>query len=232
MKFPILQSSPTIKVALDLLGAHLCSKAEDGTLLMGKIVETEAYLGLQDPACHSYHGKKTERVRPFYLPAGHAYVYLIYGMHHCFNVVTGDENTPEAVLIRAVEPLAGQEVMQTRRKKQLALDLCSGPGKLAQAFGIGAHFNGHPLDQPPLWIQKPPVPVKERLLVSSRVGLPEKKASTQWPLRFSLENSFVSPAALRQPAFSEGPPGLREQLLHHLKGKEWSWPSGAQITPQ
>lgn len=104
---PIDPRTPTEEVARALLGAVLHRRLDDGTLLAGRIVETEAYLGLRDDACHSFHGRRTARVRSLYLPAGAAYVYLIYGIHLCLNVVTGDEQRPEAVLVRALAPLAG-----------------------------------------------------------------------------------------------------------------------------
>jgi len=123
----------TVSVARELLGQVLVRVLPDGLSLFGQIVETEAYLGLEDPACHSFGGRLSPRTQTLYLRGGYSYVYFIYGMYHCFNVVTGDENTPEAVLIRAVQPLEGLEAMwRVRSKAQKDRDLCSGPGKLCQ----------------------------------------------------------------------------------------------------
>ncbi len=220
MKFPFMQSHPTIQVAIDLLGAVLCRRDESGHLLKGRIVETEAYLGLTDPACHSFHAQRTRRVEALYRPAGHSYIYMIYGMYYCFNVVTQDESTPEAVLVRAVEPLSGIEIMKARRKKSSLKDLCTGPGKLAQAFDLGPELNGHPLGQPPLWIEKAPTRPKETLLVSARIGLSKKEASSFWPLRFYLEGAMVSPAKPAAASYHEATQ-LEAKLTQVLSGRPW-----------
>jgi DNA-3-methyladenine glycosylase len=204
MAFPFAPATPTVDVARALLGTTLWRELPDGTRLAGRVVETEAYLGLTDPAAHSFHGRRTARVASMYLPAGHAYVYRIYGLHHCLNVVTGDASRPEAVLIRALAPLTGLERM--RRHRGFAdrggdpddgadarhvgpgapgdVALCSGPAKLVQALAIGPGLDGHPLDRPPLWLEVgPPVGAGE-VAVGPRVGLSERVASQAWPLRF------------------------------------------------
>ncbi|MCL1991492.1 MAG: DNA-3-methyladenine glycosylase [Spirochaetes bacterium] len=127
---------PTIELAKALLGTHLVLGD-----LRGKIVETEAYLHEGDPACHASRGL-TARNAPMFGPAGRTYVYFIYGMYHCLNVTSAKEGVGEAVLIRALEPLAGLDLMRERRKTQKIENLCSGPGKLTLAFGINmAHNN-------------------------------------------------------------------------------------------
>lgn len=194
---PFDTDTPTEQVALDLLGAVLHRRTADGALLSGRIVETEAYLGLRDDACHSFHGKRTARVRSLYLPAGAAYVYRIYGIHLCLNVVTGDERRPEAVLIRALRPLAGQETMRRHRGAGIAdARLCDGPGKLCQALGVEPGFDGHRLEQPPLWIEPAAEPVTtDQVVVTARVGLSARLVSYAWPLRFHLlGESHVSKA--------------------------------------
>ena len=140
---PLKQSffmKDTVWAAERLLGCLLVRHTKQG-VLAGRIVETEAYLGLNDPSCHSFKGRRTPRTETMYLPGGYSYVYFTYGMHHCFNVVTGGASAPEAVLIRALEPLTGLEQMRRLRKKQNPLELCSGPGKLCQAFGIDKALN-------------------------------------------------------------------------------------------
>ena len=133
-------------MAEDLLGCYLVRETKS-SVLMGRIVETEAYLGIEDPCCHSFQGLHTGRTKTMYLPGGHIYVYFIYGKYYCFNVVTGGVNQPEAVLIRAVEPVGGISKMQENRKQKQLKDLCSGPGKLCQAFGINKDFNSQILSR-------------------------------------------------------------------------------------
>lgn len=200
---------PTEKVAQALLGKLLVHK-KGKTTLVGRIIETEAYLGLKDPACHSYHGKITPRTKTFYLPGGHAYVYLIYGMYECFNIITGDTQTPETVLIRAVEPLEGVEVMKKNRgfsKSETRLkNLCNGPGKLCQAFGITRKHNQlNLITSSSLTILNPQDPqdpkapkdpknayahyaIKGKLQIKKtpRIGIGYAGTAAHWPLRFVI----------------------------------------------
>ena len=129
-----------LTVARELIGKKLVTNLPEG-LTSGIIVETEAYMGAIDAAAHSYKGK-TERTKIFYGAGGFVYVYLIYGMHICTNVVANVENVPEAVLIRALEPVDGIELMRLRRGKKNLRELCSGAGKLSQALGITKNFYG------------------------------------------------------------------------------------------
>jgi DNA-3-methyladenine glycosylase len=180
---------PTEAVARDLLGAVLWSRTAEG-VASGRIVETEAYLGPHDPACHSAAGL-TERTRLLHAPAGRAYVYFTYGMHWMFNAVTREEGYGSAVLIRALEPLDGEALMQRRRGARVALrDLSNGPAKLAEALAIDARYNGVRLDRGDLRILAgPPVP-DEEVLVSPRIGITK---AADWPLRwFVRDNPFVS----------------------------------------
>ncbi len=134
----------TIAVARELVGCVLRVEA-DGEVVSGRIVEVEAYLGEDDPASHAGRGR-TPRSEIMFGPPGIAYVYLIYGMHHCLNFVTEDEGTAGAVLIRAMEPLAGRELMVRRRglagPKTRDRDICAGPGRLCRALGIDLNWNG------------------------------------------------------------------------------------------
>jgi DNA-3-methyladenine glycosylase len=210
MTYPFDPAAPTTTVARELLGATLWRELPDGRRLAGRVVETEAYLGLADAAAHSFHGRRTARVASMYLPAGHAYVYRIYGLHLCLNLVTGDETRPEAVLIRALAPLAGTDLMRLHRFGDAAARaraafatpahgdrplyeralveraLCSGPAKLAQALAIGPELDGHRLDRPPLWLEAGPRVEDERVAVGPRVGLSARVSSRDWPLRFSV----------------------------------------------
>ncbi len=184
-RFAFDPDAPTVEVARALLGTVLHVVGEDGRHASGRIVETEAYLGLRDPAAHSFHGRRTARVASMYRHAGHAYVYRIYGIHLCLNVVTRDEATPEAVLVRAVRPLTGVAALRERRGGGVADDaLTRGPGNLTRAFGIEAHYDGKLLDREPLWLE-PGVPVEpDAIAVSARIGLSRTHPARAWPLRF------------------------------------------------
>ena len=198
---PAFFKRETSLVAEQLLGAYLVREIQ-GKSLVGRIVETEAYLGLRDPSCHSFGGLKTPRSQNLYQPGGYSYVYLTYGMYHCFNVVTRTQKEPEAVLIRAVQPLKGLKEMQKNRNKQTTTELCSGPGKLCQAFGINKKDNAQNLSQPDL--TKSALNKKGALFLAqgqafkdiecdARVGLPWHKDSAYWFLRFYVKNNpYVS----------------------------------------
>jgi len=179
----------TEHVARDLLGAILECKTSDG-IAAGRIVETEAYLGEHDLACHAAVGR-TSRTAPLYGPPGIAYVYLIYGMYWCFNAVTRAEHEPSAVLVRGIEPVRGIDLMRDRRPRvRRDADLTNGPGKLCLALGIDASHNWKPLDRPPLVIRAgEPIP-DAQISVSPRIGITQ---SADWPLRwFVTDNPYVS----------------------------------------
>jgi DNA-3-methyladenine glycosylase len=148
-------SRPTLTVAADLIGKVLVHRTRAG-VAAGMIVEVEAYVGEDDPACHAAPGR-TARNAPLYGPPGRAYVYLNYGIHYLVNAVTEAEGSPAAVLIRALEPLEGVGLMQRRRARGRALvsvhDLCRGPGNLTQALGITLKHNLTDLSTEPLWIE-------------------------------------------------------------------------------
>jgi DNA-3-methyladenine glycosylase (3mg) len=180
---------PTELVARDLLGAILECKTRDG-VAAGRIVETEAYLGEHDLACHAAAGR-TSRTAPLYGPPGIAYVYFIYGMYWCFNAVTRAEHEPSAVLVRAIEPVRGIDLMRRRRPKaRRDVDLTNGPGKLCLALGIDASHNWKPLDRPPLVI-RPGEPIADcDVTVTPRIGITQ---SADWPLRWLVtDNPYVS----------------------------------------
>ncbi|MGB9859988.1 MAG: DNA-3-methyladenine glycosylase, partial [Moorellaceae bacterium] len=129
----------TVTVARELLGTYMAHFSPEG-LTVGRVVETEAYLGPEDPACHSARGP-TERNAVMFGPAGFVYVYLIYGMYYCVNVTTDKPEIAAAVLLRALQPIAGLELMERRRGTSQVRQLCSGPGRLAQAMGIDRRLN-------------------------------------------------------------------------------------------
>jgi DNA-3-methyladenine glycosylase len=142
-----------LAVAPELLGLVLLHKTREG-IAGGRIVEVEAYLGSRDPAAHSFRGE-TVRNAAMFGPPGRAYVYFIYGVHHCVNVVVGGEERGQAVLVRALEPLLGLELMRARRGRTDERDLCRGPGRLTQALAIGPERDGADLVRGPLGIWKP-----------------------------------------------------------------------------
>ena len=176
-------------VARELLGAVLECRTQEG-VVSGRIVETEAYVGEHDLACHAAAGR-TQRTAPLYGPPGIAYVYFIYGVHWCVNAVTRPVDQPSAVLIRALEPLEGIEIMRRRRPAaRRDIDLTNGPGKLCEALGITGAHNWLPLQKPPLRILRGS-PVPEALTQTTpRIGITQCR---DWPLRWVIrENPFVS----------------------------------------
>jgi DNA-3-methyladenine glycosylase len=149
------------------------------------VVETEAYLGPEDPASHaSTRSGVTDRNRIMFGPPGRAYVYRIYGMHWCLNVITGGEGEGQGVLIRGVEPLVGREVMIERRHGRLPV--AAGPGRAAQALGVDGALNGHELDRPPLELLSGWTVPDRAVGVSGRVGVAR---APEWPLRFFVKGS-------------------------------------------
>ncbi|PWU22088.1 MAG: DNA-3-methyladenine glycosylase [Bdellovibrio sp.] len=180
----------TVQVAQELLGHVLIHELRPGHCVAGRIVETEAYLGNEDPACHSYNNRRTERTEVMYRAGGFSYVYFIYGMYFCFNVVTEKKDKAEAVLIRALEPLEGIDKMKKLRRTQNEKILCAGPGRLCQALGIDRGLNGLPLHQPPLWIEEGIA--APQIVAGERIGIAQPEARS-WPLRFCLKDSpYVS----------------------------------------
>ncbi len=181
---------PTLKVAKELLGKIIVRRLNN-QILAGKIVETEAYIGENDPASHAFGGM-TQRNKIMYLLGGHIYVYFTYGMHYCFNVVTEDEGFPSAVLIRAVEPIEGIELMKKFRRTDKIQDLTNGPAKFCQAFGIDKSLNGASLLEDKIFIAESTNNVKFKIGRSPRIGV---KSGLDKKWRFFIEgNPFVSKA--------------------------------------
>jgi len=176
---------PAEVVARSLLGARLCIRHADGEWAVGRIVETEAYLGPRDLASHARFGR-TKRNDVMFGPPGHAYVFLVYGMHCCLNVVTSPPGEAQAVLLRALEPIRNLERSAT------------GPGRLCQALGVDRSFNGEDFRGDRLWLEKGPAP-SERIKATARIGVEYAGHWRRRRLRFCLAgNAWVSgPRALR-----------------------------------
>lgn len=174
-------------VAPRLLGS-LFIRELNGCRLVGKIVETEAY-DQADAASHSYHGN-TARTRVMFGPPGHLYVYFTYGMHFCMNVVTEAEGHGAGVLIRALEPIEGEDIMRLNRGEGREGTLTNGPGKLCQALGVTMALGGHDLREPPLQLVLQPPLVVADIVRTKRVGI---SAAKDAPWRFYIrDNRFVS----------------------------------------
>ena len=187
---PAFYDRPTEDVARDLLGAVLEHRTAEG-LVRGRIVETEAYLGPHDPACHAAAGL-TARTRTLHGPPGTAYVYFIYGMHWCFNAVTREEGHGSAVLVRALEPLSGLDLMRRRRRVERDVELTSGPARLCDAFAITRAQDGASLQRGALRILRGLEVPDEDVVVSPRIGI---RKAADWLLRFHVSgNRFVSRA--------------------------------------
>ena len=181
---------PTVEVARQLLGKYLVRKHRDGTTV-GRIVETEAYVGPEDKACHASRGR-TPRTEIMFGPAGYAYVYFVYGFHYMLNIVTEGLDFPAAVLIRAVEPVAGIELMEQRRDTEQARNLASGPGKLCEAFAIDRSLNGSDVCGRVLYIRDDGEPTPA-IVTRSRVGVDYAGKWKHKPWRFLISGSpFVS----------------------------------------
>ncbi|HHX50016.1 MAG TPA: DNA-3-methyladenine glycosylase, partial [Clostridia bacterium] len=179
---------PAEKVARELLGMFLLHDSDEGRTV-GKIVETEAYLGQNDPACHSAGGP-TKRNKSMFGPGGRVYVYRIYGIHWCFNITADEDVIPAAVLIRALEPVAGISLMQERRKKDQLPELCSGPAKLTVAVGITGQHDGLSLFSGPIRVYGGPPKGDDEIVSTTRVGI---SRAADWKLRFYLkDNQYIS----------------------------------------
>ena len=190
----------TVQVSQDLLGKYLV-RSYNGELLVGRITETEAYIGRCDKACHAYNYKRTARTETLFMAPGHSYIYLIYGMYYCLNFVTEAENEPAAVLIRAVEPLAGIDTIYRLRFGDKPLspyrlkNFMNGPGKVCQGFALTKHENKLDLESDILYVcdsledlgMECPPPQKERLCTGPRIGIDYAEEARDFPWRFWLE---------------------------------------------
>jgi DNA-3-methyladenine glycosylase len=185
-----LHGQPTLRVARVLLGKILVHSGRDG-LTAGRIVEVEAYCGPADRAAHSSGGRRTARNEVMWGPPGHLYVYFTYGMHYCCNVVTRAAGKPEAVLLRALEPIAGLDLMRRRRARGHLQDhlLCRGPGNLCRAMAIDRRLNGADLLRGPVRIVDAPRIPAARIAASPRIGVAYAGGDAELPWRFYLRDS-------------------------------------------
>lgn len=187
---------PTEELAYQLLNWVLVHETPEG-LLAGRVVECEMYQGPEDRGAHSFGGRPTARTQVMYGPAGYAYVYLIYGMYYCLNLVTASEGMPHAILIRALEPLEGiKQMMQNRSPAKTASSarITSGPGKLCRALNIDRRYYGHPLWKEPLYLAQTLTPWGAyQIARGPRINIPYAGEASRYPWRFWVYNNpFVS----------------------------------------
>lgn len=196
-------AADTITVARHLLGQRLVHRLPDGTRLSGRIVETEAYLGQEDPAAHSFGGRRTPRTEVMFAGPGTSYIYFIYGMYFCFNVVTMPRGTPEAVLIRALDPQEGIGHMQAQgiqraasrkgrariAKVQPPYLLTNGPGKLCTALELGRPHNALDLTTSSVvWLEADGAASDFEIVEGPRVGIGHRHDAVHWPLRYGIKD--------------------------------------------
>ncbi len=191
----------TVEIARALLGKYLVRRLPDGTVLAGRLTETEAYIGRCDKACHAYNYRRTERTATLFGPPGHAYIYFIYGMYHCLNVVTEPEGEPAAVLIRAMEPVSGTDTIRRLRFGDKPLtayrkkNFLNGPSKLCKGLALTKAENGLDLNGDTLYLCDSPLDFgapltelpKERICAGPRIGIEYAEEARDFPWRFWLE---------------------------------------------
>jgi DNA-3-methyladenine glycosylase len=182
-----------LEVARDLLGKKLVVPIRSGRRVSGIIVETEAYRGPEDRASHAYGGRRTNRTETMYGIGGTAYVYFVYGMYNQFNVVTNVEDVPHAILVRALEPLEGIEIMRRRRRGRSEYELTSGPGRLCLAMGIDRSLDRADLLGSRVWIEEGASIVPRQIARGPRIGIDYAENWVMKPWRFWIkDNPFVS----------------------------------------
>lgn len=194
LPFSYYLNQDVIFLAKNLLGKVLFTQI-DGKITAGVIVETEAYFGIQDKASHAYGGRRTNRTEPMFGKGGVSYVYLCYGIHNLFNIVTSVEGEPHAVLVRAIEPLIGTDIMEARRNISANKpSISSGPGSAAKALGIDRSFNDKDLTGEEIWIEDHNIRYTDNEIVESpRVGIAYAQEHALLPLRFFVKgNKYVS----------------------------------------
>ena len=174
-----------VSLSKDLIGKVLCTKFND-QLTSGIITETEAYAGIDDKAAHVYGDRRTKRTETMYGEGGHAYIYLCYGIHHLFNIVTNVDGIPNAVLLRGIQPLEGAEIMKIRRgKDKIAKTFSSGPGTASQALGIKTVYDNTDLTGDLIWIEDRQIHIDEsEIIVGPRIGVDYAGEDALLPFRF------------------------------------------------
>ncbi len=188
------QRQDVVTIAQELVGKVLCTQINGEPVTSGIITETEAYCGRGDKACHANNGTRTDRTETMYQAGGIAYIYLCYGIHHLFNVVTNVENKADAVLIRAIQPLDGKkEMLQRRNKQNINPALTAGPGRLSQALGITTDFDGTILKENTIWIEDRQLGSGSSLVATERIGVDYAGEDAKLPWRFyPQESNWVS----------------------------------------
>jgi DNA-3-methyladenine glycosylase len=182
-----------LAVSRDLLGKLLVVPDPNGQRVSGKIVEVEAYRGPEDRASHAYGGRRTKRTETMYKPGGVAYVYFVYGMYYQFNVVSSVEDVPHAILVRALEPIEGIEIMRTRRHTHPDHNLTNGPGKLCIAMGIDRQLDGADLLGNRIWLEEFETVSSRRIAKGPRIGIDYAEEWIHKAWRFWIkDNSFIS----------------------------------------
>ncbi|TDO73235.1 DNA-3-methyladenine glycosylase [Flavobacterium chryseum] len=194
LTFSYYQNQDVLFLAKDLLGKVLYTQI-DGQISAGIIVETEAYFGVQDKASHAYGGRRTNRTETLYSQGGISYVYLCYGIHNLFNIVSSVEGEPHAVLIRAIEPLVGIDIIEARRNMPAAkAAISSGPGSAAKALGIDRSFNEKDLTGEEIWVEDHGIQYpNDEIVALPRVGVAYAQEDALLPWRFFVKgNKYVS----------------------------------------
>jgi DNA-3-methyladenine glycosylase len=182
-----------LEVARDLLGKKLVVPSRNGKRVAGIIVETESYRGPEDRASHAYGGRRTNRTETMYATGGTAYVYFVYGMYNQFNVVTNVEDIPHAVLVRALEPVEGLDMIRRRRAGRSEYEWTSGPGRLCMALGIDRRLDSADLLGERVWIEEGPSVSPRQIARGPRIGIDYAEKWVSKPWRFWIkDNPFVS----------------------------------------
>jgi len=192
-KIPInyYRSPDTLKLARDLLGKFIFTQTRNKNICGGIITETEAYLGASDKASHAWGNRKTQRTQTMFLAGGAAYIYLCYGIHHLFNIVTNIKDVPHAILIRGVFPVLGKEIMEERTGKKIPIHL-DGPGKLAKALGIHTDYNGESLIGNNIWLEDKTLNIADsHILAGPRIGVEYAAEDAKLPYRFLLKDISI-----------------------------------------
>ena len=181
-------NNDVVSLAKDLIGKTLCTRINN-MVTCGIITETEAYAGVTDKASHAYGGRRTKRTETMYSKGGVSYVYLCYGIHRLFNIVTNNKDIPHAILIRAIYPVKGIEEIVKRRGIKFSDNLCVGPGKVSQALGIDLVHNGLSLSGKEIWLQDDRINIKEGdIQVGPRIGVDYAGEDAKLPYRFWTTN--------------------------------------------
>lgn len=177
-----------IDVAKGLLGKILVSNLPEG-IAKGRIVEVEAYLGEHDKASHSYMNLRSSRTEIQFAEGGHVYIYFIYGMHYCFNITSNIEGKPEAILVRALEPIEGIDLMKSRRNTDKLNNLTNGPGKLCAAMGITKEHYGIDLSSDIIYLEYPEIDIPFEIEASKRINIDYAEEAKDYMLRFTIKGS-------------------------------------------